>query len=394
MERYALGNINLEHEGLLSGCVLVVDDEAISRSLHRAILAKKFDVMTASSGGEALEICRQKMPDLVLLDVNMPGMDGYQFCEELRRTSAIPILFLTANESLEEHLQAYDVGGSDLITKPVSADILLRKVSVAIQQYRTASALSLEKKELERMAMGFLSTASQTGTLLKFITEGVACTEYAELARMLLKATASLGLDCSVMVRHEAGAEVITDHGEATSLETSIFEHAAEMGRIFQFRRKMVVNYSRISIIVSNMPDESVEPERTGVVRDSLAILAESAEALAVNVDGRKEAQKRAEQIQVALSSAETMLKALDEQQRGVRLDTRLLLQELVDSIEKTYSWLSTTQEQETTISGTMAASMEKILRRIGQGDELEEQIQMVLGALNAGRGNNAVELF
>ncbi|MBS0357223.1 MAG: response regulator [Proteobacteria bacterium] len=400
MHRYAPGRTDAQGQVVdegeePGGRVLVVDDERVTRALHRAILAQQFDVLTASSGSEALELCAGQTPDLIVLDVEMPGTDGYETCRRLRAFTSLPIIFVTGHQSLEEHLKAFDAGGTDLITKPVNADIFKRKIAVAIRQYRATIALAEEKKALERMAMGFLSSVSQTGILLGFMRKSIASHDYRALADSLLSAIQDLGLKSCVLVRHADGAATaVTDHGEPTELEQSILDHVSEMGRLFQFKRRIVVNYDRVSIIVSNMPDEAEEPERAGILRDSLVILAESAEALSVNVDIRQEGQKRAEQLQIALSEAEVALTDLGEQNKAAMRDTRLLLQEMVDNIEKTYGWLNTSQTQEATITSAMEQAIQRILERLASGGDFDTQFAQVMQALNAGRSHNAVELF
>lgn len=399
MLRYALRHRSDQEEsadedGGLTGRVLVVDDDRLARATHRSLLARRFDVLTAESGEEAIELCKVQLPDLVVLDVGMPGLDGYETCRRLREWTSIPILFVTARQSLEEHLKAYEAGGSDLITKPVNGDIFLRKVSVAIRQYRTAASLAKEKEALQRMAMGFLSNASQNGILLNFMRSSIVCQDHPSLAGQLLAATRDLGLSCCVLIAHDDGATAITERGEPSPLEWSILEHAAEMGRLFQFKHRLVVNYERVSIIVADMPDETEEAERAGILRDSLVILAETAEALAINVDIRQEGQKRAEQLQVALSGAETALNTLGDKNRAMLMDARLLLQELVDGIEKTYSWLGTSNEQEATISTTMDRAVQRVLDRLSSGGDFDAQFAEVMQALNDGRGNTEVELF
>jgi CheY-like chemotaxis protein len=400
MHRYAPGRTDEQGQVVddgegLGGRVLIVDDEKLTRAFHRAILAQQFDVLTTASGSEALEQCVGQTPDLIVLDVEMPGIDGYETCRRLRAFTSVPIIFVTAHQSLEEHLKAFEAGGTDLITKPVNPDIFRRKVAVAIRQYRAATALAEEKKALERMAMGFLSSVSQTGILLDFMRKSIASHDYRALADSLLSAIQELGLKSCVQVRHPNGAATaVTDHGEPTALEQSILDHVSEMGRLFQFRKRLVVNYDRVSIIVSNMPDEAEETERAGILRDSLVILAESAEALSVNVDIRQEGQKRAEQLQIALSEAEVALTTLGEQNKSTMCDTRLLLQEMVDSIEKTYSWLNTSQTQEATINATMEQAIQRILARMASGGDFDSQFAQVMQALNAGRSHNAVELF
>ena len=186
----------------------------------------------------------------------------------------------------------------------------------------------------------------------------------------------------------------MTARGALSPLEIAILENASEMGRVFQFKQRLVVNNDRVSIVVQDMPNEADEPLRAGGLRDNLVILSEAAEAFGVNVDMRLEAQKRAEQLQIALSGAETALNELADNQRAMLMDTRLLLQELIDDIEKTYTWLNTSQAQETTINSTMEHAVQRVLGRLGSGGDFDAQFALVMQALSAGRGQNSIELF
>jgi CheY-like chemotaxis protein len=374
------------------GRVLVVDDDRLSRSIHRTFLAAKFHVTTASSGKEALEICREQLPDLVLLDVDMPEMDGYETCRRLRETTAIPIIFITAHTSMEEHLRAYDAGGNSLFTKPVHSDILVRTVTLAINQYRTTATLADEKRALEKMAMGYRNSVSQSGALLEFTRSSIASQDYRELAEHLRVAVQSYGLSCSIRINHPDGPTVVTDHGTPTPLELSIFEHVSEIGRLFQFKNRLVINYDRASIIVSNMPDETEDPQRVGLLRDSLSLLAETAEAVARNIDLRKSARQNTRQMRTALLGAEDAMHQLEENHRRMLLDVRLLRQDQVDEIERAFTWLNISQTQEAAIASTMGHSVQRILDRLVDGNQFETGIECVLTALHAGRSPQSLE--
>lgn len=375
----------------ISGRVLVVDDEQTSRTLHRAILAREFDVETASSGEEALAVCRERLPDLVLLDIGMPGIDGFETCKKLRDWTGIPIIFVTSHTSLEEHLAAYDAGADDIVTKPVDDKILLRKAALAIRRYSAQVKLAEEKDNLQSMAMSFLSNMGESGTLLNFMRASIACRNYETLAQKLVDAAGQFGMQCSVLIRHGGQTTVLTSHGEPTELELSILEQSASLGRIFQFKSKLVVNYDRVSMIVTNMPHE--DPEKDGRIRDNVTILAETAEALSENVDMRQESMARAEQMQIALAGAASVVETVKRKHGGMLLDSRILLQELIDSVEKTYSWLGTTPSQERGISDTMHNSVKRILELLATSDS-EKEFNQVLEALRGGNAQNEVDLF
>lgn len=380
-----------------TGRVLIVDGVSRSRRSLRTLLAKSFDVLTAASGERAIELCTGYPPDLVVIDAALQGGESYETCRRLKAFLTVPVIFLADASTFESQLDAFDAGGDGLIPKPISPTIFPRKLALAIQQHHAHKTLWEEKRALERMAMGFLASGSQTGTMLEFMRSGVSAPNYEVLAENLVTSIKHLGLQSCVLIRHpNEDTTVVSAHGAPTSLEISMLNNVRGMGRLFQFKRHIVVNYDRVSIIVSNMPDEKTEEDRAGALRDSLTILAESTEVMTTNVDLRLEGQKRAEQLQIALSEAELALNALGDQTRMTLRDTRLLLQEMIDGIEKTYAWLDISQHQETEISATMDSSVQRILSRLTSGGRFDEKFAQVLQALNAGRGAGAdvVELF
>jgi diguanylate cyclase (GGDEF)-like protein len=111
--------------------VLVVDDHSGNRTLIARMLDSDYEVIAASNGEEALALAPERLPDLVLLDVAMPEMDGYRVCAALRgdvRTKDIPIIFITAMAGDADHNRGLDAGGIDYITKPFNASIVKARV--------------------------------------------------------------------------------------------------------------------------------------------------------------------------------------------------------------------------------------------------------------------------
>ncbi len=115
--------------------ILVVDDEPQIRRVMRATLAGlHYEVLEARSGEEALERFRQEMPDLILLDMNMPGMGGLETCRELRAVSDVPILILSVRNSEKDKVAALDAGADDYVTKPFGMQELLARIRAALRR--------------------------------------------------------------------------------------------------------------------------------------------------------------------------------------------------------------------------------------------------------------------
>ncbi len=115
--------------------VLVVDDEPqILRAVERALTARGYDVHTATDGRGAVGAVAEREPDLVVLDLNLPHMDGLTACREIRRTSRVPILVLSVREAEEDKVAALDLGADDYLTKPFGTEELLARVRALLRR--------------------------------------------------------------------------------------------------------------------------------------------------------------------------------------------------------------------------------------------------------------------
>jgi two-component system, OmpR family, KDP operon response regulator KdpE len=124
-----------------TGKVLVVDDEPQIRRVMRVILtSENYEVVEARSGEAALERFREFLPDLVLLDLNMPGMSGLEACRLIRDTSDVPIIVLTVRHEEEEKVEALDAGADDYVTKPFGKKELLARIRAAFRRAPTSAA--------------------------------------------------------------------------------------------------------------------------------------------------------------------------------------------------------------------------------------------------------------
>ncbi len=115
--------------------ILIADDEQLMRQLVVDFLKPEgYEMLEAADGKEALKLYHEQHPDLVLLDVMMPGYDGWTVCREIRRESSVPIMMLTAKGEEIDQLFAYDLGVDEYITKPFSPKILVAKIKALLRR--------------------------------------------------------------------------------------------------------------------------------------------------------------------------------------------------------------------------------------------------------------------
>ena len=119
--------------------VLVVEDDAPLRTALRAGLrAQSFEVVDVGSGEEAISALARDLPDLVLLDLNLPGVDGFEVLARARERSAVPVVVLTVREDRTDKIRALDAGAADFITKPFDTDELHARVRAALRRTTVA----------------------------------------------------------------------------------------------------------------------------------------------------------------------------------------------------------------------------------------------------------------
>ncbi|MCG8425258.1 MAG: response regulator [Proteobacteria bacterium] len=146
----------MHHSELRGNTVLVVDDRPESLSFLFDLLSSYgFKVLAASDGEEALEQVTNVHPDLILLDVIMPGIDGFETCRRLKAnadTKDIPVIFMTALTSPNEKLVGFDVGGVDYVTKPINQEELMARVSAQVSMRQLHNKLKERNEELSEFS--------------------------------------------------------------------------------------------------------------------------------------------------------------------------------------------------------------------------------------------------
>jgi len=146
--------------------ILAVDDEASNLQLLRQILQDQYRLLFAKDGARALELARQEKPDLILLDVMMPGMTGYETCRALKAdaaTAGIPVVFVTALSEAGDEVDGFDAGAVDYITKPVSPPIVRARVRTHLSLVRVEELKRTRLEIVQRLGLAAEYKDNETG---------------------------------------------------------------------------------------------------------------------------------------------------------------------------------------------------------------------------------------
>ena len=146
--------------------ILVVDDEPSNLQVLRQILQPDYRLLFARDGARAVDIARQELPALVLLDVMMPGMTGHEVCRQLKAdpvTAAIPVIFVTAMADVEDEARGFEVGAVDYITKPVSPAIVRARVKTHLSLVRAEELRESRLQIIRRLGRAAEYKDNETG---------------------------------------------------------------------------------------------------------------------------------------------------------------------------------------------------------------------------------------
>jgi len=367
--------------------VFVVDDDAIILDVMQATLADECELHTFASAEACLGALAECKPDLFLLDVSMPVMDGYALCRQLKDdwdTQDIPVVFISANDDNETRMLCYEAGGDDFIQKPFDPAELLSKLGVAARIIAEKKGLREQAGYAQRTAMAAMVSMGELGVVLQFLSKSFACTTIDELAAALLAAMQQYDLQAAVQMR--IGDEVLTlsQNGRNLPLEMSVLNHVRESGRIFQFKSRCVFNYGQVTLLVNNMPLD--DAERSGRIRDNGALLAEGADARLRAIETEMLAARRRAGIENALPRLYSTLDGVQANYRRNCFEMTQVMVDFQEQLAKAFINLGLMERQEEQLSsmanefvtrlvGTQDASLEIV----GHLEALAEDLKTLL---------------
>lgn len=359
--------------------VFAVDDDPVTREMVAVVLADDCTVRTF----DGAETCRATIdgapPDLFLLDVTMPGVDGYTFCRQLKddfATQDVPVVFVSASDDIESRIAAYDAGAEDYIVKPFAPEELHKKILVARRLAEDKARLREQAGYAQRTALSAMTSMGELGVVLQFLSKSFACGDLAEMGGAVLEALRQYDLQGAVQMRIAGRTLSLSQNGCDVPLETGILNHVRDAGRIFQFRTRCVFNYGRVTLMVNNLPLD--DPDKVGRIRDNVAILAEGADARLRAIEVEQENHRREQGVLAALPQVHHALEALQENYRRTSFELTERMIEFQEGLIKSFVHLGLTETQEEFLNRLANNNMQRIIETQDQNLGIVAQLEAV----------------
>jgi len=342
--------------------IMAVDDEPANILLLESAFKDKYKFISAPSGVKCLEMIDQHTPDLILMNVKMPSMDGYEACKQLKADFThqdIPILFLSSNTDLEAKLKGYSSGGEDYITKPYILEEVIAKIdqSLACNNKRKESI-----SNATNMAYAAISNIGELGTVIHFMEASFSCDDYSQLAIEITNALANYNLSCCVQIRGKAPTvNKSSNLPDCSPLELELMELLINKKRIMPFGKRTAFNFNNVSVIIKNMPVD--DDALYGRLNDHIASILNGAEARIKNIDVELTQQtlifSRIKQSIVDIDKAIEKLKDIFDERD---LDMANVMHELLHQFQLSFSSLALTEEQEGHMTELLQTNLDRVI--------------------------------
>ncbi len=255
--------------------VLIIDDDRFTQNVLSRSLFKEYETRTADNGAIGIKVAESWHPDIILLDVEMPGKNGYEVCDIIKRTPCtqdIPVIFLSGNSSTRERMLGFEVGAEDYLTKPCEPDFLIKKIAKISSIHSQKKQWVHEAKTAQATALEAMSTSFELGKAIRLVENSYTLASFDDLARHLMASVNELGLQTSVMFKTHEGERFYSDNAPSLSpIEEDLLRMMHSEKRFIDFGNRTIINYTSVALLIKNMPLD--DRPRYGRLKDTLPFL-------------------------------------------------------------------------------------------------------------------------
>lgn len=376
-------------------CLLAIDDDHGVRSFLSAALGETYTVEQAIDGRSGIARAVEQVPDLILLDITMPGLSGYEVCRELRSNEAtrtVPVIFLSAFSQLEDRLGAYDAGGDDFLAKPFDLMELADKVATNLRRAVERRQLVEEKQSAFAAAMAAMSATSEIGAVMGFLRQSFSCTTYAALADAIIETAATWDLSVAVQLRGNDGEVSRNRGGASPPLEAGVLATLADCGRIASLGRRLAVSFHHVTVMAVDMPID--DPERSGRLRDDLAWLVEAAEARIQALDNEQAIRSQQQMLHRLVSKTGAALTEIENCRQLQKATAVVFIQDMLEEMERSFLTLGLTDAQEAGLSESLRTGIDKVIDIFDQGLAIDNHQRIITAELAGAAEALPAEIF
>ncbi len=356
--------------------ILAVDDEPFNLEIIEEILEElDFELQVATSGPECLEMVEGYMPQVILLDVSMPQMNGYEVCKALKanpNTAHIIVMFVSARGTVEERMEGYSVGAEDYIVKPFGHDELKSKLKNLNQVLIEKQSLEKQVEDATSTAFNAMANSSEMGEIVNYVENIGFINEPEELGKALIDCLKSFDLQSNVEFRQGDEINHFALSGVCSPIVVELFEMLKNKGRLHEFSHRILVNYELISLLILNMSDH--DPDKHGRIRDHVCFIVSVTEQQLRAIMTKKMLESQQAKLNAVASTVHSKFHGLISLLNENRQSNERVFKQLQEELEERIPTMGLDEDQEVFIYKKVDETIQNSIAR-------EESVKQVKAA-------------
>ncbi len=348
--------------------ILTIDDDSIVQKVVQQSLKDSYEVFAEKNGNDGIRSAIDNTPDVILLDVEMPGMTGYDVCKHLKSeesTTNIPIIFLSSLSDMRSRVLGFEAGGIDFLSKPFEPSELLVKLKLITTYIDSKRELKEEVSKATNTAFAAMRGSSELGLAIQFIESSYTATSLQSLADKFLSVTSNLGLNCTLMFigRKERSFYAPNDNAISPLEQEVISTIHDNKNRFIDFGSRTQINFRRVALLVKNMPLN--DQETYGRYKDFLPTMLGSTDAKVQSLETEQALIGQTQELGASFAAVRSTLIAVGESLEKNQNDIVELLQSMLSELEVKIPKMGLEDDQEAYIVkriDTTISSAEEII--------------------------------
>lgn len=330
--------------------ILTIDDDSVVQKVVQQALNDDYEVFAENNGKDGIRSAIENTPDVILLDVEMPGMTGYDVCKQLKleeSTANIPVIFLSSLSDMRSRVLGFAAGGIDFLTKPFESAELKTKLNILTTFIESKKELTEEVSRATNTAFTAMKGSSELGLAIQFIESSYGARSLQSLADKFLSVTSNLGLHCTLMfIGRKERSFYNADRAAISPLEQEVISTIHDNGKRFiDFGPRTQINYRRVALLVKNMPLD--DPETYGRYKDFLPTMLGSTDAKVQSLETEQALIGQTQELGASFTAVRSTLVAVGESLEKNQNDIVELLQSMLSELEERIPKMGLEDDQE-----------------------------------------------
>lgn len=365
--------------------IYVADADAAFRQKAEQVLGADFSVRTFPDGISCISLLSEKPPAILLLGTNLPDATAMDLCRDMRGDEQVRdthvIILLGHDAGQAEVDEAHDAGCDEALTHPVDLVNLRRQLRTTYRLAAERSSFRQQASYAQQVAMTAMTSMGELGVVLQFLSKCFSCKGAPEVAAEVLSALQQYGLSGAVQLRFGQDSLIQSTPGGNSAEDGAVIQKLHGIGRIFEFKTRMVINYDYCSILMNDVPDDN---EVRGRIRDNVAMLAEGAHARINSLIIEQDNRRKQGGIRFALGEILEMTSELRDQQAIAQERGQNAVNQVIHTFESAFIRFGLTADQESELIGLLVDLRNEVAGISVSAGEVDQKLQRVVRSLQS----------